>query len=309
MDPNLPSKYEELGLAALVRAGEARNWFTGHFGAALIAGGALLRDPAMPGEAIVPVLDRLVAKLPDWFRPLEDLGDLGTPTSLDDLVTSLAERIGTARTSGHPTIYAVAGLRALARAPERVTTRIVDGLVALHQCTHTDDERGRYYGIDDYFTADVNVDDVPELPDLESAFQEAFRACRDLVPDADVDGRRHFFAGEKIHLVTHAHALDCLDELGYAPLARAGLVSERIQLKLTVTPDCARKPVPEPSSLTPQMSSFWDHDGADVFHKLKLAEAAYQLLPKIPPQERPDAERCLGLFWSLFGVDQETKRH
>lgn len=309
MDPNAMSKYEEAGLTGLVRAGEAREWFFGHFGAALVSGAALLRDGALPEatvSALTTVLDRLVSANPEWFSPLDDDDER---TSAAELVEALAHAIGTSRTSGHPTIYAVAGLRCLARRPERATRRVVKGLISLHACAHENDDRSRYYGFSDYFPVRVEPeDDVPALPDVSAAIREGFVGCRDLAPDADVDGRRYFFAGEKIHLVTHAHALDCLLDLGHPDLACAGLEAERLQLKLTRTPEGVRKPLPEPSRLTPFDAAFWENDGFDVWHKLKLAEASVRLLPRLTDGERVEAERVLGQFWSLFGIDREVRR-
>lgn len=69
------SIYEEAGLAGLVRAGEGGEWSFGHFGAAMAAGGALLRNPDLPdeaAEALRAVLDRLLRAHADWFGALDD---------------------------------------------------------------------------------------------------------------------------------------------------------------------------------------------------------------------------------------------
>lgn len=309
MDPKTTSTLEQIGLAAMVRAGERREWFFGHFGAALISGAALLRDPKMPeetGRAVLGVVERIVAQNPEWFAPLDDDSASASP---NELIESLATRIATSRTSGHPTIYAVAALRALSGDRSRATRRVIDGLLALHECAHADDNRGRYWGTEDYFVAEISEgDDVPPLPDVPAAVRESFRRCRDVTPDANVDGRYHFFTGERLHLVTHAHALDCLLEMGHGDLAIAGLAAERLQMKLNRIPDHARQPLPEPSALTPYDVAFWEHDGFDVWHKLKLAEASTRLLPRLPEEERAPADRAIGMFWSLFGIDPACPR-
>lgn len=292
--------FERAGLAALARAGDRQNWFAGHFGAAMISGEALLRDPGFSEparDALRVVLRSLVEASPEWFGPLRSPG---APASFEPLLDALRRDIGTSRTSGHPTIYAVAALRCFSRDPSAATERVVSSIVALHACAQTSDDPGRYYGFKDYFEVDGGA--LPPVADVDAAVRLAVEAWEDLVPDDHVDGHRHFFTGEKFHLLTHAHALDVLVELGYPELAREGLRAVALQLYLTANAPPRPLPLPEPLAYSPQDAAFWSDDGFDPWHKIKLAEAAERLLPRLTAKGRTRAENRLGQIWSLLGI-------
>ena len=292
--------FERAGLAALARAGDRQNWFAGHFGAAMISGEALLRDSRFPEparDALGGVLRSLVEASPDWFGPPRSGG---TPASYEPLLDALRRDIGTSRTSGHPTIYAVAALRCFARDPSAATERVVSSIVALHECAQTSDDPRRYYGFEDYFEVDEST--VPAVADIDTAIRLAVEAWEGLVPDDHVDGHRHFFTGEKFHLLTHAHALDVLVELGYPELARDGLRAVALQLYLTAKVPPRPRPLPEPFTYSPRDLAFWSEDGFDPWHKIKLAEATERLLPRLTTERRTRAEHRLGQIWSLLGI-------
>ena len=63
------------------------------------------------------------------------------------------------------------------------------------------------------------------------------------------------------------------------------------------------RPVPPPSALQPTSPAFWESEGVDIWHKLKLAEAVTTLLPFLPPDERAAARRAVAGMWALLGVD------
>ena len=143
-------RFEQAGLAALVRAGERRQWFFGHHGAAMIAGAGLLRQPDLPGAAGLALSKKLVdlcEKHRDWFAPLDIQEE---PSGVEGLIDALRLRAGRLRTSGHPTIYATAGLRVLASNPGSASPRVIDALRMLQEATLMDDVH-RYFGVPDYF--------------------------------------------------------------------------------------------------------------------------------------------------------------
>ena len=294
-----PHHLETCGIRALTRAGEAKNWFTGHLGASFLSGAELLRSPVLPDHAkgaLAAALDRLESHSPDWYGPLE-----GPPTRtapVDALLEALHQKIGSLRTSGHGTIYLASALRAFRRAPELATERSIAAIAALHDAAQ-DDDVSRYLGRADYTR---HACDAPPVVDLELAVRAAFEACRQRTPDIVRDGKRYFLFGEKIHILTHLHALCVLEELGHSEMAHAGLAAHALQIVLSDVPENELQRVPEATTLQPWHAAFWETDGDDLWHKTKLAEAAIGLLTRVDEKRRDDAEAILGGMWSMLGV-------
>lgn len=305
MSESTLEEFERAGIAGLVRAGEAKDWFSGHFGAALIAGTRLLREPDLSGPAALALSRRLrdyADPHRDWLAPLDDKASTMN-LGIDPLLAVLRRDASTIRTSGHPTIYMANALHVLTRQPALATDRVIEGLILLHEAARQDDPR-RYYGIPDYFEAvERGSDDVSE-PHGGSA--EAFRSAMDaighLVPDQEIDGRHYFLAGEKIHLLTHAHAVATLEGLGWTQIAagarRAQADLERLLLPSRSLPAA----VVVPAQCTPFDAAFWEQVCADSFHLVKLAEAVVAEILRLRESERGPALDRMRTMWALLGI-------
>jgi hypothetical protein len=301
-------RFEEAGLAALVRAGEARQWFCGHFGATLIAGAELTRSPhlrAPTRAALEALLSSLVAKHSDWFAAL---GDGPSPVvGVETLLDALAARAGRLRNSSHPTLYTVAGLRVLAARPEAATERVVEGLHALHECSQDDDPK-RYYGVPDYFAvveraaAEREAVDAAEPTSPLDAFRRGMASLDPVVPDQTIDGRRFFFVGEKIHLLTHAHAAFTLEQLGHPEIAARALDAQRLHTRLASSGDELEPSRKTAGPHSPQEPAFWRRPLRDPWHVIKLAEAVVTHLPRLAEDERAQAEQRMRSVWTLLAI-------
>lgn len=294
----------QTGLHALVRAGEQEAWFFGHIGAAYISGAALVGEFG-PSPLPAPARARLAARLPslsdpfpEWVRPLDE--PVSRPADPGPVVEQLADRIATLRMSGHPTIYAVAALRAMHARPELTTERVVAGVLRLCEAARGDD-RERYLGVDDSYVVDEH-DREHASRGADAALDTALEACAQLTPDRDVEGRRYFLFGEKIHVLTHLHALRVLESLGHAELARRGLIAQASQVRLCRFPDEAQRSLPAPASVGPTDAAFWEVDGVDVLHKLKLAEAVLALGPAFDARAPGLAAPRFAQMWGLLGL-------
>ena len=218
-------EYIPRGGAALARsAGE--HWVTGHVGATLLAGTWLLRGGALPeasARELAARLRRSVAADPARYaRP-----EAGMACGVDPLVRSLDAHVGDLHNSAHGTIYAAAALRAFDEQPGLATDATVAAIVRVYEGAQQPDP-DRYFATPDH--ARVVIEGEPEPTfDAEELIAASFRELAEIHPDQTLDGRRYFFAGEKLHLVTHAHALLGLDALGHAALARRGLIAHRRQ--------------------------------------------------------------------------------
>lgn len=310
MDASAESeRFERAGIRGLLRAADRGHWSFGHFGAALLSGSWLLGCRSFPEparRALHARLDRLVTAHPEWFAVPEPAS--GRAVGVAPLVEALAARIAVTRNSGHGTIFTTAALRSLSARPEWATAPVLDAVLRLHELAQDADPE-RYLGHANYFEAQPMPDNgLDDCATVSAAVRQSFRECRQLAPDQAVKGRHYFVFGEKIHLLTHAHALLWLARLGHPAVAKAGLRAQRKQLWLTRFPESARLPLPAPTSLGPADAGFWNVDGHDIWHKLKLSEAVVALLPLLEPGERRAATQTLGSMWALLGVTDGRAR-
>lgn len=296
--------FETAGVAALVRAGDAENWFTGHFGAFMIAGTRLLCEPALSGGAglaLYKKLEDLRTTHWDWFSPLPDPGE--DRVGVEPILSTLKNAVGTLRMSGHPTIYLSSALWVLARRPELATERVVEALIRVHDAARLDDP-ARHYGHENYFEAIENepVDTIEAGGESLTGLRGACDALGHLAADQTLDGRHYFLTGEKIHLVTHAHAISTFESLGYEDLAILAGRAQRSFLRLTKASDRVEASVVRLASRSPLDATFWQQAFRDPAHVIKLAEAVVAELPRLPEAERSLAESRLPRMWALLGL-------
>ena len=296
--------FERAGIAALVHAGESKNWFAGHFGATLIAGARLLREPELDGSAGLALhkkLDEIRNAHRDWFLPLENSSE--TLVGVEPILMVLRKSADTLRKAGHPTIYMSAALWVLAHHRELATGRVVEALIQLHDAARMDDPT-RHYGYDDYF---AEIENEPAwvsdgAGDSLAGLRAAFNAMDHLVPDGLIDGRHYFLTGEKVHLVTHAYAILTLEELGHVDLAALANRAQRSFLRLTAASDRLEAPEMTPATKTPLDQEFWQTEVGDPAHLIKLAAAVVAGIPRLPEREREAAWTRLSRMWMLLGI-------
>lgn len=264
--------YVALGLTALARNAELRgsSWFIGHIGAAVIAGAFLLENEKMSEEArslLKAQLDKVIAENELFFVPFEE----AEAAPLTGFLEVLQQNCSELSTAGHGVIYGTLALRALTVLPEMATAPLLQGLINTLESTQQDNPK-RYFGFNDYREYESQM---PEL-DLELALQRAYRmSCENIFDNQTVAGQYYFFAGEKLHGITHAQALLDLSLLGYPELAKKGLPGLNKQLELV-----EKRPeglaVADDLSLNIFDQSFWSH-GFEDLHGIKLAYSAAEL--------------------------------
>lgn len=295
---------ERAGLAALVRAGEAKDWFEGHRGASMIAGARLLAEPGLPGPAAFALghrLQGLLARDRDWFGPLGESDP--SPDGVDPLLEHVRSGAAVLRGTGHSTIYGATALDVLARHPALATRRAVAGLVALDEAGRLDDPR-RYFGTPDYFEAidrDVDAGDAAPGSSAE-AFRRAIASLAHLVADREIDGRHYYLTGEKIHLVTHAHAIATFERLGYFDVARRALAAQHALERLVAPSDALEPTRIEPIATNPFDAAFWEQPVPDLAHVIKLAEAFVAGAARVAEDERRSMARVMAAVWPMLGV-------
>ena len=282
------------GVHALARSGK-EHWAAGHFGAALLSGRWLLKEGALPETARARLAARLrdsVAGDPARYA----LPDPGPVVGAGPLVASLEDGIDDLCNSAHGTIYVAAALRAFHERPELATEPIVLGITALHRNTQGPDP-ARYFGIDDISQVAIEAEPRPSAPiDAGALLLASLREFEVVYGDRTIDGHPYYFAGEKLHLVTHAHALWQLDALGYGALARRGRAAHHRQLRLT------RQTPPEPRTALPRIASGpydpdWWRARTDPWHDMKFAHAVLELLTVLSKEARTEAQGRLPFAW------------
>ena len=266
------NKYVAHGLTALARNAElkGKSWFIGHIGAAVMAGGFLLENERLSVQArnlLQAQLDKVIGENKPHFAPYEP----ATTIPLDDLVGAIAQNCEKLCMSGHGVIYGTLALRALRAFPEMATEALIGGILPTLDATQQDDP-ARYYGVSDF--RQFQPKQIDE--DLETAVMRAYRmSCANLADNQAVDGRYYFFAGEKLHGITHSQALLNLSEMGYPLLATMGLANLNQQLELNeMQPDGLGRT--DGLTLNVLDESFWSH-GFEDLHSIKLAYSAIEL--------------------------------
>jgi hypothetical protein len=272
LETTVMNSYIASGLTALSRNAElnGKRWFIGHIGAAVMAGGFLLENGRISEEArhlLRGQLDEVMAENEPFFVPFEE-----APTvPLTRLLAAIEQNCSTLSMSGHGVIYGTLALRALDAFPGMATAALIDGIIPTLESTRQDDP-ARYYGIEDYREYRPRRMDT----DLEVAAQRAYRmSCENIADNQTLAGRYYFFAGEKLHGITHAQALLNLSSLGYPELAARGLANLNKQLELNEQqPEGLEKA--GGLSLNVLDQSFWRHKFKDL-HSIKLAYSSIEL--------------------------------
>lgn len=130
------NSYIEAGLTALGRNAELTNntWFMGHIGAAVIAGGLLLENDAMPDDAralLRSQLDRVIEENAAFFVHF----DTEQQVPLTALLNAIEHSCSELSTSGHGVIYGALVLRALKMCPAMASRQLIDGIIRTLQAT------------------------------------------------------------------------------------------------------------------------------------------------------------------------------
>jgi hypothetical protein len=176
----------------------------------------------------------------------------------------------------------------------------VRGVARLHRNAQ-DPDPDRYYGIPDHTRVAIEPCALPAVGlDAVQLTLASLGEFERVHPDLHIEGRRYFFAGEKLHLVTHAHALLWLEALGHDEVARRGLAAHRRQVVLTRHEPPGDTAPLAPASSGPADPGYWGAHG-DPWHEIKLAHALSELLPRLPSAERDRAEAHLPMVWAALG--------
>jgi hypothetical protein len=282
------------GMGALVHCAD-EFWVAGHFGAAMICGGLLLKHGALPEGSARKLADRLretVAGDPARYE-IPKPGPPADPTAIHH---ALESTISIPRNSGHGTIFAAMALRVFRERPDLQTGPIVEAVAKLPGNAQIDDA-SRYYDVADH----SEVPDSGEHLEYEpsSLIRDSISELEVIYPDQTIDEKRFFYAGEKLHLVTHAHALIWLADLGHKELARTGLRAHQHLIEFArQQPPAGVEPI-SPSKLEPDQPDFWNRVG-DPWHDIKFAHATCELMPRLSPDDRARVQPALERAWGVF---------
>ena len=294
----------ELGLIGLANT-SARypgSWFMGHKGAAVLAAHFLCHSIPLDEDvldAVTEFAQAIIREDEPLFTPAP-AHPCTYPNGITPVVTKVEEVITQLTADGHDIIFASLALKALIARPDLATEPVVAGLVQLLNDAQRDDPR-RYLGYDDYLNMPVDYSTVPEFESPHAAAMYALTLHNTVYPDQVIDGHAYFLAGNKLHDVTHAHALVELDNLGYHEIASSGIDALRKQFHL-----CATSRIPEglapfkaPYPLNPWQLAFWERDKTDA-HQVKLAYSVMSLLASAEPAEREAILAPISTYWHLL---------
>ncbi|WP_318498489.1 hypothetical protein [Photobacterium leiognathi] len=268
------TQFVDKGILALANVVEidSNAWFQGHTGAALLAGNSLLHSGALNDLAKQSLQERLAQFADDNQHLMNPLA--ASPETIDysKVVNAIALNAQQLCHSGHGVIYGALFLNAVTNNNVVVTERMVTNIAKLIiNCM--DDNWGRYYGLADYREYQpTSLLNKGEIDIHQLCILAVTRSTQDLHNNTD----EHFFSGDKLHGITHSHAIFLLDKLGYKELAQQAAQQSLIQLELN-----DRKPESGLKKVVPKLfdlsdPNIWGRDFNDD-HQIKLAHSYVEL--------------------------------
>lgn len=287
------AKYLELGLVALGRSGETGDWFSGHYGAALLAAYYMDKEFDLPEHVqngLIRTCENFISKLPHLFVPYE--AEQADPELINKVVEGLEANAKQLSHSGHGLAYGFLGLKALKERPDLCIPSIVNGFYeTLIQATKANVDR--YWGIPNYFELDpAEVEVIPEYRNLDDMMERALAECHRICPTQTLNGKRYHFTGEIEHGLTHGQALVEFTKLGYPHLTEMGLPNHRLQMRLNrqVPDEVLHTEIKEPPYASLFAPEHWEKTFNDP-HATKVPYAALFMLQSLPEDQRAEAER------------------
>jgi hypothetical protein len=289
----LDESYLVKGITALARAID-HSWNQGHMGCAVIAAYYLRRDVGLSAEAETEIrteTDKLIAAYSHLFVPL----DAGSRSSgdLDAIPRALEGNISRFCPGGHNVIYAALGLKALRDVPRMITPEVVAGIAQLIDAFTEMPPRADFFGVD--VNGEMDVD--------EAAYADAASIAAFTFGEALAFRPMYYeIQGVVGHLLTHAHTMIELSELGYPELAvraygahrehaqRVRLFHDRF--------DVGRWTVVRPADADPLDPAFWADDREAMpasswgyGHFFKYRYQFYNLLERVQDARLQEAFR------------------
>ncbi|WP_305420096.1 hypothetical protein [Photobacterium leiognathi] len=268
------TQFVDKGILVLANVVEINSdaWFQGHTGAALLAGNSLLHSGVLNDLAKQSLQERLAQFVDDNQYLMHPLAASPKTTDYSKVVNAIALNAQQLCHSGHGIIYGALFLNAVTNNKVVVTERMVTNIAKLIiNCM--DDNWGRYYGLTDYRQYQpTSLSNKGEIDIHQLCILAVTRSTQDLHHNTD----EHFFSGDKLHGITHAHAIFLLDKLGYKELAQQAAQQSLIQLELNDRkPESGlKKVIPKPFDLSDP--NIWGRDFNDD-HQIKLAHSYVEL--------------------------------
>ena len=278
------NNYVTTALTALARAGMKSNPYLGHFGSAMLAGHFLSQEElglsTRTVSAILDCLPLLIASEPDIFNENEEEEE---PDA--DLINQLREyllaHVGRLSRSGHVAIVGMYALRGLQTDPSTATPSHVNGIIKLLEAYGKERPEPRYYRYSlEYNDVDIGNAQISRYGNATDALALAVSEMSILYPNTEIAGVYYYFVGEKLHGLTHAHALYELERIGEYELVARALPAHQIQTVLNRVEPPDTQLISGTSSLTPEDPEFW-RLASSFRHELGLPHAlkrSYTLL-------------------------------
>lgn len=265
-----------LALANVVEQ-ESTGWINGHVGASLLAGAALLKSGYLSDAAYESLLLRLHLQSEEAAYLLKPLALSPLTKDYTPVIDAIAKNTQQLSRSGHGVIYGALFLRTVSDNNLRVSENIVLNVAQLiSNCSA--DNWGRYFGVADYrlfhSQARYTLQHLEKTPvDINALCELAIKRS---VSHVYFDTDAHFFTGEKIHGITHAHAIYLLHSLGYTELAKQAVPTLLMQLELNdLRPESGLTRV-KPKRLDLSDPTVWGV-GYTNEHQIKLAQSYVEL--------------------------------
>ena len=278
--------YSQLGINALSNASDD-GWFFGHIGAALISGGYLLHSEHLSvdaKEALKRQLDKFADKNSSYIEGDEKSNYTEDYSEVLDALKSSTKRLDV---SGHGTIYGALFLSVAGDC--NVTESQVKNVAKLIKSCK-EENLSRYAGIDNYHNYPFTIKHTQPVDIKELCLSTIEQSTKNVYHNTI----NHFLVAERVHCITHSHAIFLLHKMGYTELAQQG--AKQVLKQVHLSQKLPQQPL-EPviaREFNYRSVSTWDSEIQDE-HKIKLAHAYIELSSALKGQAK-----SIDTIWGVF---------
>lgn len=205
--------------------------YLAHFAAAALTCEFALREFDLSSNTVIEV-----QRLKGAILQEDELNDVRMPAKncdhqhTSDIEELLVRSEHNLRRSAHAPILLAPLLKVSERFGVRITCGMMEGAEALKDCSEVERPEPRYLGHPKNYW-----DNQPPaaLRDVAEGAQSLYGLFQVVQPDTVINGIRYFLAGEKLHAMTHLHALVELQRLYKQHIVREGLGALALQIELS----------------------------------------------------------------------------
>ncbi|MCJ8314865.1 MAG: hypothetical protein HRU38_22115, partial [Saccharospirillaceae bacterium] len=190
------------------------NWFFGHTGASIISGVLLVNNKLLKQNTLDVISTKIETIIQNNQSDIYEFEQTDLSDDMSPIVKAIEDQKDNLTASGHGVIYGVLLLDVIQTFDLKVNKQVILNISQLITNSKNDNPK-RFYSVDDY-----RLVKAPTKP-IENWEEFFINVIDRSVENIYQDDGTYFFSGEKLHGITHAHAIFTLRRLGYKKLTQS----------------------------------------------------------------------------------------